>query len=258
MPLGRLFHRLAMSVYISVYISVPFSCNFFQGLSLALRSHVQIPAYHWSTPSPPPGVSRGFPGVFPGFSRGFLRVFLGFSWGFLRVFLGFSWGFPGVFRVFFRGFSGGFLKVLLGLSWGFPGVFRGLPGLFPGFFPGFSRSFRGVFPGFFYEKNHAPCNYFFFLFSWDKSGNLSKIVSVLLSTSVERFFVSLMRDFLAAHGFVYNINNRNHCIFSRPETTSHFFRCFLYQEEHKILHEKIIKVIPKFSTRNKLKYFCIV
>ena len=35
--------------------------------------------------------------------------------------------------------------------------------------------------------------YFFFL---DKSRNLSKIVSVLLSASVERFFVSRLRDFL--------------------------------------------------------------
>ena len=32
----------------------------------------------------------------------------------------------------------------------------------------------------------------------DKSHNLSKIVSVLLSASVERFFVSRMRDFLLA------------------------------------------------------------
>ena len=34
--------------------------------------------------------------------------------------------------------------------------------------------------------------YFFF---WDKSCNLSKIVSVLLSASVKRFFVSRMQDF---------------------------------------------------------------
>ena len=33
------------------------------------------------------------------------------------------------------------------------------------------------------------------LFFLDKSRNLSKIVSVLLSASVERFFVSRMRDF---------------------------------------------------------------
>ena len=38
------------SFYLSIYISVPFSCNFFRGLSLALRSHDQIPASHWSTP----------------------------------------------------------------------------------------------------------------------------------------------------------------------------------------------------------------
>ena len=28
-------------------------CNFFQDLSLALRSHDQIPASHWSTPPDP-------------------------------------------------------------------------------------------------------------------------------------------------------------------------------------------------------------
>ena len=36
----------------------------------------------------------------------------------------------------------------------------------------------------------------FIFFVLDKSRNLSKIVSVLLSASVERFFVSRMRDFL--------------------------------------------------------------
>ena len=34
----------------------------------------------------------------------------------------------------------------------------------------------------------------------DKSCNLSKIVSVLLSASVERFFVSRMRDFFVGIG----------------------------------------------------------
>ena len=58
----------------------------------------------------------------------------------------------------------------------------------------------------------------------------------------------LGRSFLAAHGFVINLNNSDRCLCSRPETTSHFFKCFLYQEEQKILHEKITKVIPKFST----------
>ena len=37
-----------------VCVFVPFPCDFFRGLSLALRSHDQIPASHWSTPSPPP------------------------------------------------------------------------------------------------------------------------------------------------------------------------------------------------------------
>ena len=36
----------------SIYVSVPFHVIFFRGLSLALRSHDQIPASHWSTPHP--------------------------------------------------------------------------------------------------------------------------------------------------------------------------------------------------------------
>ena len=38
-PLGRFFHRVAMSMY----MFVPFSCNFSRGLSLALRSNDLIP-----------------------------------------------------------------------------------------------------------------------------------------------------------------------------------------------------------------------
>ena len=38
------------SVCLSACLFVPFPCNFFWGLSLALRSHDQIPASHWSTP----------------------------------------------------------------------------------------------------------------------------------------------------------------------------------------------------------------
>ena len=41
---GRFFHRVAMSVH----VYVPISCQLFWGLSLALRSHDQIPASHWS------------------------------------------------------------------------------------------------------------------------------------------------------------------------------------------------------------------
>ena len=53
-PLGRFDHRVAMSVCKSVCVSVcPFSCVFFWGLSLALRSHDQIPTSHWSTPPAP-------------------------------------------------------------------------------------------------------------------------------------------------------------------------------------------------------------
>ena len=50
-PLGRVGHRVAMSVEMSV---CAIECSFFRGLSLALRSHDQIPASHWSTPPPPP------------------------------------------------------------------------------------------------------------------------------------------------------------------------------------------------------------
>ena len=42
---------------------------------------------------------------------------------------------------------------------------------------------------------NRPIFFNFFLNFLDKSRNLSKIVSVLLSASVERFFVSRVRDF---------------------------------------------------------------
>ena len=50
-PLGRVGHRVAMSVCLCV---CAIKCIFFRGLSLALRSHDQIPASHWSTPPPAP------------------------------------------------------------------------------------------------------------------------------------------------------------------------------------------------------------
>ena len=133
LPLGRFFLIVAMSVRpsVSIYL-VPSQCDFFRGLSLALRSHDQIPASHWWTHPPPhptpsaPGLSQSFSGVFPGFAQGFPRVFPGFSRGF-----------PGVFR--------GFPGVFLGFSWVFPGVF---PGLSRGFL-GFSWSFPRCFPVFF-------------------------------------------------------------------------------------------------------------
>ena len=71
--------------------------------------------------------------------------------------------------------SRSFPRVFLGFSRGFPGVFPGFSQGFPNVFPGFSRYFPRVFP--------------------DKSHNLLKIVSVLLSVSVQRFFVSRMRNF---------------------------------------------------------------
>ena len=49
-PLGRFDLVVAMSVVcIFLYLFVPFPCDIFRGLSLALRSHDQIPASHWST-----------------------------------------------------------------------------------------------------------------------------------------------------------------------------------------------------------------
>ena len=93
------------------------------------------------------------------------------------VFLGFSWGFTGVSR----GFPGG---------WGFSVVSRGFPEVCPGFFRGKfffiylikkkTRNFSILYIFFFVEINHAIS---------------PKIVSVLLSTLVKRFFVSHIREF---------------------------------------------------------------
>ena len=110
-------------------------------------------------PPPPPEVFRGFPVVF----RGSPRIFPGFSRGLPGVFPGFSRGFPGVFPGFSRGF--------------------------PRVFPGFSQAFFKIC------LKKIMQSLFIIIFFLDKSCNLSKIVSVLLSASVERFFVSHMRDF---------------------------------------------------------------
>ena len=54
-PLGQVGHRGAMSVCGDVCLwFCAIGCSFFRGLSLALRSHDQIPASHWSTPPAPP------------------------------------------------------------------------------------------------------------------------------------------------------------------------------------------------------------
>ena len=108
-------------------------------------------------PPQPPWFSQGLPGVFHGFSRGFPGVF----------FLAFPKGFPG-------------------FSPGFPRAFPGFSRSFPGVFPGFARGFPRVFPFFsslFFKRNNAI------------SIKKSKIVSVLLSASVKRFFVSRRRFF---------------------------------------------------------------
>ena len=53
--IGLLWHWVSLlehSNWKIAYMSVPFSCNFFWGLSLALRSHDQIPALYWLPPPP--------------------------------------------------------------------------------------------------------------------------------------------------------------------------------------------------------------
>ena len=57
----------------------------------------------------------------------------------------------------------------------------------------------------------------------------------------------LGRSYLSAHGYSIGLNNSDLCICSRPETTKHFFTCFLYQEEQKLLHEKVSQQIANFS-----------
>ena len=49
-PLGRVGHRVAMSVCLCV---CAIGCSFFQGLSLALRSHDQFQTSHWLNPPHP-------------------------------------------------------------------------------------------------------------------------------------------------------------------------------------------------------------
>ena len=58
----------------------------------------------------------------------------------------------------------------------------------------------------------------------------------------------LGRSLLAAHGFAIGLNDTNLCICSRPETTKHFFTCFIFQEEQKLLYETVSKQIANFST----------
>ena len=52
-PLGRFSHRVPISVCLSVCLSVcSIGCSFFRGLSLALISHDQFQASHWSSLPP--------------------------------------------------------------------------------------------------------------------------------------------------------------------------------------------------------------
>ena len=60
-------------ICLSIYLSV-LPMWFFLGLSLALRSHDQIPASHWSTPPPlPPPPDWGSNVIPPDFIRLFIR-----------------------------------------------------------------------------------------------------------------------------------------------------------------------------------------
>ena len=62
----------------------------------------------------------------------------------------------------------------------------------------------------------------------------------------------LGRSFLAAHGFSIGINTSDLCLCWRPETTKHYFlECFLFQEERKILFEKLVQILPKFLSLTK-------
>ena len=57
------------------------------------------------------------------------------------------------------------------------------------------------------------------------------------------------RSFLNSHGYTINLTESDLCLCSRPETVSHFLNhCFLYQEERKVLYDKVTKLLPKFNT----------
>ena len=56
MHIGPYAHYFIVAML--VCLSVPFSCQLFRGSSLALRSHDQIPASHWSTTPPTPKFFR--------------------------------------------------------------------------------------------------------------------------------------------------------------------------------------------------------
>ena len=58
----------------------------------------------------------------------------------------------------------------------------------------------------------------------------------------------LGRSYLAAHGFAIGLNNDDLCICSRPETTKHFFTCFLFQGEQQNQYDTVSKLIVNFST----------
>ena len=64
---------------------------------------------------------------------------------------------------------------------------------------------------------------------------------------------------LNAHGFKINLKENDLCFCQRSETTSHYFLdCFLYQEERKILFEKISEYLPRFRAFSKSKKLEII
>ena len=124
----------------------PISCVFFRGLSLALRSHDQIPASHWSTPH---NCFKDFGGH--------------------------------LFQRYWRKNVSKILEEICIKDFGRKQ---------------FKRFWRKIVSKILEEnsfKDFGGFKLFFFLL--DKSCNLSKIVAVLLSASVEIFFVFRMRDF---------------------------------------------------------------
>ena len=46
--ISQFFGEITIKSSPPIYVYVPFSCPFFQGLSMALRSHDQFEASHWS------------------------------------------------------------------------------------------------------------------------------------------------------------------------------------------------------------------
>ena len=67
------------------------------------------------------------------------------------------------------------------------------------------------------------------------------------------------QSYLNSHGFKINLKEDDLCLCSRSETTSHYFlSCFLYQEERRVLFDKISEYLPRFQTLAKSKQLEII